>query len=57
MSNENTLSLPPHLLAVITAAIHAAYSGSLRIVAVIPVPDADWAREGRRDIFSSHRLR
>lgn len=55
MSNESPL--PPHLLAIITAAIHAAYAGRLRIVAVIPVPDADWAREGRRDIFSSHRLR
>ncbi len=50
-------ALPPALYAVIAAAVHVAYGPSLRIVAVIPLADRDWAREGRRDIFSSHRPR
>jgi hypothetical protein len=49
--------LPPHLLAIIAASIHATFAGKVRIVAVIPIFDADWAREGRRDIFTSHRIR
>jgi hypothetical protein len=47
------------LLAVIAAAVHAVCGQRLRVVAVTLAtsPDSDWAREGRRDIFSSHRLR
>ncbi len=54
---NNVPPLPPALLAVIAAAIHATYGPRLHIVAVVPLTDPDWAREGRRDIFSSHRLR
>jgi hypothetical protein len=55
-SPANT-SVPPLILAIITAAIHCAYQGRLRVVAVMPTPHIDWAREGRRDIFASHRIR
>lgn len=53
----NSAPIPPVLLAVIAAAIHATYGTKLRIVTVAPIQDIDWAREGRRDIFTSHRLR
>lgn len=49
--------VPPVILAVIAAAIHASYGSNLRIVTVVPMQDPDWAREGRRDIFTSHRIR
>lgn len=50
-------TIPPLIRAIIAAAIHASYGPSLRVVAVVRVADLDWAREGRRDIFTSHRLR
>ncbi len=49
--------LPPALFALIAAAIHVAHGSQMRIVTIIPLQEQDWAREGRRDIFSSHRLR
>lgn len=57
MSSTPATQVPPVLMAVIAAAIHATYGKNLRIVTVSPVQDPDWAREGRRDIFSSHRIR
>jgi hypothetical protein len=50
----------PEELAVITAAVYAALDRPLRIVAVDEVRGAQsavWSLEGRRQIFSSHRVR
>lgn len=51
----------PELLAVISAAVHVALAGRPhRIAAVVPAPvdsEHDWAREGRRTIFASHKTR
>lgn len=44
------------LIAVIASAVFYVAGRSARIVSVTPV-DADWAREGRRQIFSSHNIR
>ena len=54
----------PHLAA-ITAAVHHLFKGRVRLSSILPAPAAasastapvDWAREGRRDIFTSHRVR
>lgn len=44
--------------ALIAATVHCLFEGRARIVAVNTAhPDTSWAREGRRDIFSSHRVR
>lgn len=56
-SSPAAAPIPAVILAVIAAAIHASYGANLRIVTVSPVQDPDWAREGRREIFSSHRIR
>ena len=60
ISAENTA-----LIAVITAAIHAAIESPAKILSIRQVnqgqtPEAArmaWALEGRRHIFSSHKLR
>ncbi len=57
MSTAPNHQVPPVLMAIIAAAIHASYGSNLRVVTIIPLQEQDWAREGRRDIFSSHRLR
>ena len=47
-------------LAVIFAAVHTVLGGAAhRVVSVTPAAEAplDWSREGRRDHFSSHRVR
>jgi len=53
--------LSPQLIAVISAAVHVAIAGRPhRIAAVVPTPvesELDWAREGRRTIFASHKTR
>lgn len=49
--------LSPSIVAVITAAVHSAMQGRVRIAAIVPVPDTPWAHEGRRQIFSSHQVR
>ncbi len=51
--------MPPAVVAAITAAVHQAFAGRpLRIVNVsIPEHATDWALEGRRNIFSSHKVR
>ena len=46
------------VLAVIAAAVHVTLGRRARVVSVSPVRvDGDWAREGRRQIFASHRVR
>lgn len=48
----------PEILAVIAAAIHASIDGPLRIHSVTPIEHPrDWAQEGRRQIFASHKVR
>lgn len=55
--------LPATHLAAITAAVHHLFKGRARLASVFAASPAgshssvDWAREGRRDIFTSHRLR
>jgi len=55
--NEPAQPIPPVLFAIIAAAIHAAFGPNLTVITIIPISDQDWAREGRRDIFTSHRIR
>lgn len=43
--------------AVVAAAVAVALDEPHRILAVQPATDITWAREGRRDHFSSHRVR
>ncbi len=49
--------VPPEILAVIAAAVHVMTDGQPhRIITVTPHdPSFDWAREGRRAIFASHK--
>lgn len=53
--------IPPELIAVISAAVHVATAGRPhRIASIVPAPlesELDWAREGRRTIFASHKTR
>lgn len=50
--------MAPELVAVITAAVHLTFGGRARIQAIVPVEhEQGWAREGRRQIFSSHQVR
>lgn len=48
---------PPALAAVIAAAVHVALEGHPHRVIHIESAGVGWAREGRREIFSSHRVR
>lgn len=49
---------PSAVHAIIAAAVHCVYEGRARVVEVNPVQtDTLWAREGRRDIFISRRIR
>lgn len=61
-----TAGVPATHLAVIAAAVHHVFAGRACLAGVMPAatqvpghvhPHIDWAREGRRDIFSSHRIR
>lgn len=48
----------PATVAVIIAAVHCTLGHRPhRIISVSPAEPHDWSREGRRDIFSSHRVR
>jgi len=50
--------IPPHLVAVISAAVHATAGSRIRIVKMAPVAEnLSWSSEGRRAIFSSHAVR
>lgn len=52
-------AVPPEIIAVISAAVHVATAGQAhRIAAIVPAnAELDWAREGRRTIFASHKTR
>jgi Na+-transporting methylmalonyl-CoA/oxaloacetate decarboxylase gamma subunit len=51
-------AIPCETLAIIVAAIHCKLNNRPhRILSIEPADQHDWAREGRRDIFSSHRVR
>lgn len=53
-----TDELPPEVVAAIAAAVQVTLDGAFRIQAIIPVQNRqDWAHEGRRRIFASHRIR
>jgi len=48
----------PAVLVAIAAAVHVTLGTRARVVFVTPLRvDGDWAREGRRQIFASHRVR
>ena len=55
-SSFTTEENDPHLIAVIAAAVHCVLGeGSHRIVSIRSA-NSSWAKEGRRQIFSSHQL-
>ena len=47
----------PHIIAVIAAAIHCATGGRKHRIVSIRSSDSNWAAEGRRQIFSSRKVR
>lgn len=47
----------PHHIAVIAAAIHCAMDGRKHRIVSIRSSDSSWAAEGRRQIFSSRKVR
>ena len=49
--------IPPRVRAAIAAAIFATQGSHHRIVAISPAQSLIWSREGRRQVFESHRLR
>jgi len=51
-------AIPPHILAVVTAAVYEMVGPAavIRSVEVAP-PSPTWSMEGRRQIFQSHRVR
>lgn len=48
---------PEHIPAVIAAAVHTMLQGRRHRIKGVRVASGRWAQEGRRDIFSSHRIR
>lgn len=61
-------AIPPAHLVIIAAAVHHLFKGRARLASIrnaSAIPPAhgpahapiDWAREGRRDIFTSHKVR
>lgn len=50
-------AVPDHLPVLIAAAVHMALEGFPHRILHIEPASSDWATEGRRDIFSSHRIR
>jgi hypothetical protein len=65
-SPPDSSTIPAHHLAAIAAAVHHLFRGRARLLSAAPAMPAaqpsahaaiDWAREGRRDIFTSHRVR
>jgi Na+-transporting methylmalonyl-CoA/oxaloacetate decarboxylase gamma subunit len=47
----------PRYIAVIAAAIHCVVNGRKHRIVSIHSSDSNWAAEGRRQIFSSHKVR
>lgn len=50
-------SNPEHVPAILAAAVHAALQGRKHRIEGVRIASGRWAQEGRRDIFSSHRVR
>ncbi len=51
-------ALDPALLAVIAVAVHVSLGSKARVQKIISLgAESDWAREGRRQIFTSHKVR
>ena len=51
-------AISPEIFAVIATAIHVTLGGRFRIQTITPVEHPrDWAQEGRRQIFASHKVR
>lgn len=50
-------TIPEHIVALITAAAHVALKGRPNKIVNIRGASQHWAQEGRREIFSSHRVR
>jgi hypothetical protein len=50
--------ISPEQVAAISAAVTALFDAPHRIHAIVPAdPELNWAQEGRRQIFASHRTR
>ena len=49
--------LAPDLVAAIVAAVHVAVGQHARVAQIVPIMTNTWARDGRRQIFSSHQPR
>ncbi len=47
----------PHLMHIIAAAVHTALKGKPHRIANVRKQSDGWAQEGRRQIFSSHKVR
>ena len=47
----------PHYIAVISAAIHCLMNGRRHRIVSVRSDNSSWAAEGRRQIFSSHKVR
>lgn len=57
-ATQNEDEVPPQVVAVIAAAIHATAGARARIVRMTPLHEkAAWSAEGRRSIFGSHSVR
>lgn len=51
--------IEPQVVAAMAAAVHATLGGTTRITSIVRVdaPDAEWTREGRRQIHSARKVR
>ena len=47
----------PHLMHIIAAAVHTALKGKPHRISSVRKQSDSWAQEGRRQIFSSHKVR
>jgi len=56
-SAASSMAADPALLAVIAAAVHASIGDRPHRLVSIDREGQEWAQEGRRQIFSSHRVR
>lgn len=54
---NNTHEEGRRLAAVIAAAVHVKLGSSARVLTINPAVSDEWAREGRRRHFASHKLR
>lgn len=50
-------AIPPQLVAVVAAAVHVSLGKVPHQIISIKPADPSWSREGRRQIFDSHRVR